>query len=127
MASCAPACAFTGSASRLPSSVCSRKPNQRKVASYWVISRAEFHVSHVSRVTGSVLLPKEGKMKLMRTEAEATFWFAANCVMVYGPTGSPMIDWDDEGVKRPKMYSVFSSRPSKVRESETRPWTWDKR
>ena len=32
-----------------------------------------------------------------------------------------MIDRESEGMKSPKMYSVLSSRPTKVRVSETRP------
>ena len=67
--------------------------------------------------------------EVYRVEAAAIFWLAAKCVISYA-TGMPRRLKAGEVFKlanRPKRYSVFSSRPSKVRVMSTRPWTFSAR
>jgi hypothetical protein len=70
--------------------------------------------------TGREILLNAGKVKLTRVVADAMFWTAANWITSY-PVGFSMMDKESEGMKSPKMYLVLSSRPTKVRVSETRP------
>lgn len=73
-------------------------------------------------VTGRETLLKAGKVKFTRVDADAIFWFPTNCV-ISQLCGCPIMETESEGVKSPKMYSVLSSRPMKLRVSDTRPWT----
>ena len=69
------------------------------------------------------------KKVVYRVEAEAMFWLAAKCVISYA-VGMPSREKESGSLaddarlaKRPNRYSVFSSRPLKVRVMSTRPWT----
>lgn len=76
---------------------------------------------------------RRGKREIRETyrvEADAMFWLAAKCVISY-PIGMPRrlkalgsLTELARPAKSPNKYSVFSSRPSKVRVISTRPWTF---
>ena len=81
----------------------------------------------MSKTVNSFEVGSKKVKETYRVEADAIFWLAAKCVILYA-TGIPSSENELGSLaevarlaKRPKRYSVLISRPSKVRVTSTRP------